>query len=94
MRVLLAFALLLGFSLTTTASAADWSDAPAVCVELSAADAVTADALPGVEAGATVLTVEAGQTLEAVAPECVLVAIVDYYINGEYVGSDYYFICG
>ena len=80
MRVLLAFALLLGFSLTTTASAADWDATPEATVEVMTFDGAmaAADAL-----GATVNVYESAAAEEAAAP-C-LVVITEYYVNGELV---------
>ena len=88
MRVLLAFALLLGFSLTTTASAADWNTEPSdvECFVSPAADVTPegADAFIAVSSAPT----------EEMARDCVLVLIIDYFDgDGNYLGSDYFFEC-
>lgn len=81
MRVLLAFALLLGFSLTATASAATL-DAECAVVETVYADAATL-----MDADFTAATVELLPAEQARDLLCVAVIIDFYDEDGGYIGS-------
>lgn len=94
MRVLLAFALLLGLSLTSTASAASSDAAACSVVEAVYSDvAPLADADLALSTEISVTPVETATAEQAREPDCYLV-IIDYYDgDGNYLGSEVGILC-
>lgn len=95
MRVLLAFALLLGLSLTATASAAETPSAPECVVAGASYDVgslLDASEPAGAETAVFSVT-EVPTAVQAREPECYLVIIDWYDGDGNYIGSEVGILC-